>query len=227
MGSESQSINFHPQVLGAAQQKGLRQLGQIMTTQQFYLGGGTALAIHLGHRRSVDFDWFTYERMADPLRLAQNLNDQGVTFVTEQVERGTLHGSISGVRVSFLEYRYPLLQPLVAWPTFGCALASPADLACMKLSALAQRGAKKDFVDIYALGMKYCSLSDMLSWYKKKYAVTDLTHVLYSLAYFDDADRERMPRMFWDNNWRTIKKTISQWVKNMDTSSLERPTQPR
>ena len=142
--------------------------------------------------------------------------------MTGNIERGTLHGSVSGVQVSFLEYRYPLLRPLVAWPMFGCMLASPEDLACMKLSALAQRGAKKDFVDVYALGIKYCSLSDMLGWYQQKYAVTDLTHVLYSLAYFDDADRERMPRMFWDSNWRTIKKTIVQWLQDLGTSSLAR-----
>lgn len=223
MGSESQSVSFHPQVLGAAQQKVLRRLGPLMATQQFYLGGGTALAIHLGHRRSVDFDWFTRERIADPLHLARDLSDQDIAFVTGNIERGTLHGSISGVQVSFLEYRYPLLQPLVAWPMFGCILASPEDLACMKLSALAQRGAKKDFVDVYALGIKYCSLSDMLGWYQQKYAVTDLTHVLYSLAYFDDADRERMPRMFWDSNWRTIKQTIAQWLQELGRSPLARP----
>jgi len=73
------------------------------------------------------------------------------------------------------------------------------------------------------LGIEYCSLSDMLGWYQQKYAVTDLTHVLYSLAYFDDADRERMPRMFWDSNWRTIKKTIVQWLQALGTSSLARP----
>ena len=80
-----------------------------------------------------------------------------------------------------------------------------------------------DFVDLYALEIEYCSLSDMLGWYQQKYAVTDLTHVLYSLAYFDDADRERMPRMFWDSNWRTIKKTIVQWLQALGTSSLARP----
>jgi hypothetical protein len=60
----------------------------------------------------------------------------------------------------------------------------------------------------------------MLGWYQRKYAVTDLAHVLYSLAYFDDADRERMPRMFWDSDWRTIKNTIAQWVKNLGTFSF-------
>jgi predicted nucleotidyltransferase component of viral defense system len=214
-------VNFHPQILQAAQKKALLKLGPVMTAQRFYLGGGTALALQLGHRRSVDLDWFTQERIADPLRLAQDLNDQGVSFVTRHVERGTLHGSVSGVRVSLLEYRYPLLQPPILWPTFGCKLASLEDLACMKLSALSQRGAKKDFVDIYALGTKHCSLSELLGWYQQKYAVKDLTHVLYSLAYFDDADRERLPRMFWASDWRTIKKTISQWVRSLGTSSTE------
>lgn len=59
MGSESQPVNFHPQDLGTAQKKGLSQLGPFMTARQFYLGGGTALALHLGHRRSVDVDWQT------------------------------------------------------------------------------------------------------------------------------------------------------------------------
>ena len=119
-------------------------LGAIMTAQQFYLGGGTALAIHLGHRRSVDFDWFTRERIADPLQLARDLNDQDIAFVTGNIERGTLHGSVSGVQVSFLEYRYPLLQPLVAWPMFGCMLASRRPRLYETVSS-GTTGAKKDF----------------------------------------------------------------------------------
>lgn len=186
-----------------------------MTQWQFYLGGGTALAIYLGHRHSVDLDWFTGDRIIDPLRLAQDMRDEGISFVTGQIERGTLHGSVSSVRVSFLEYRYPLLRPLISWPEFECLIASLEDLVCMKLSALAQRGSKKDFVDIYALGLRYQSLQDMLRLYQQKYSVKDTAHVLYSLAYFHDADKERMPRMLWETGWRTIKKTIQGWVREV------------
>ena len=98
MGSESQSVSFHLHVLGTVQQKVLRQLGPLMDTQRFYLGGGTALAIHLGHRHSVDFDWFTCERIADPRHLTRDLNDQDIAFVMGNIERGTLHGSVSGVQ---------------------------------------------------------------------------------------------------------------------------------
>lgn len=186
-----------------------------MTEWRFYLGGGTTLAIHLGHRHSIDLDWFTGEGIPDPLRLAQDIRDKGVPFITGQIERGTLHGAISGIRVSFLEYRYPLLKLLVSWPEFTCQIASPEDLACMKLSALAQRGSKKDFVDIYALGLKYIPLKDMIRLYQQKYSVKDVAHVLYGLAYFDDADRERMPKMYWDIDWRTIKKTLQGWLKGL------------
>jgi len=183
--------------------------------QHYYLGGGATIAIYLGHRHSVDLDWFTEEGITDPMRLAQNIRDKGIPFVTGQIERGTLHGTISGVRIRFLEYKYPLLKPLIIWQKAACQLATLEDLACMKLSALTQRGSKKDFVDIYALGLRYFSLRDMLRLYQKKFSVEDMGHVLYGLSYFDDADKERLPKMFWDTDWRTIKKTIQGWVKEV------------
>src|SRR5207237_7264645 len=110
---------------------------------------------------------------------------------------GTLYGTVAGVRISLLEYRYPLLRPATWWRPGRCRIASPADLAAMKLAAVAQRGAKKDFVDLYALGRSGGSLRQFLRWYRRKYAVGDVAHLLYSLAYFDEADRERMPRLLW------------------------------
>jgi hypothetical protein len=85
----------------------------------------------------------------------------------------------------------------------------------MKLAAVAQRGAKKDFLDVYALGWRSCSLRQMLRWYQEKYGVQDVAHVLYSLTYFADADPDRMPRLMWDVNWRTIKATIRGWVREV------------
>ncbi len=119
------------------------------------------------------------------------------------------------MRVSFLEYRYPLLKPLIPWQQAACPLASLEDLTCMKLSALSQRGSKKDFVDIYALGLRCFKLREMLRLYQKKYSVEDIGHVLYGLSYFDEVDQERLPRMFWEVNWTRIKKTIQGWVKEV------------
>jgi hypothetical protein len=85
----------------------------------------------------------------------------------------------------------------------------------MKLSAVAQRGARKDFCDIYALGKKVFTLSQMLGFYQKKFGIRDIGSVLYGLVYFDDAESERMPRMILDVTWKEIKKTILGWVKEI------------
>jgi hypothetical protein len=120
--------------------------------------------------------------------------------------------------MALLEYRYVLLDDVQEWAEYGCTIASLDDLACMKLSAIAQRGAKKDFVDIYALGTHYRGLAEMLNSYRAKFGIEDIAHVLYGLAYFDDADQERMPRMLWDVSWRTMKRTIQQWVQELARS---------
>jgi hypothetical protein len=208
-------MSFHDEILTARQRKALHLLGPRTAERSFYLAGGTAIALHLGHRRSVDFDWFLSDRMADPLRLAGEIREDGVPFQTGEVARGTLYGSVHQVRVSFLEFRYPLLDPLLPWPEYGCRLAGLRDLACMKLSAITQRGSRKDFVDLYALGQTGQALRDMLAWYREKFGVEDLGHVLYALAYFDDAEAERMPRMVWKTSWKEIKQTIQIWVRDL------------
>jgi hypothetical protein len=181
--------------------------------RKIFIWGGTALAIYFGHRASVDLDWFTSKSVGDVMILAQSLRNAKLDFLTEQTAPGTLHGSVSTVRVTFLEYQYPLLNELTYWPEAGCSLASLEDLACMKLSAVAQRGARKDFCDIYALGIKRFSLEEMLDLYRKKFGIQDIGHILYGLVYFDDAESERMPKMLWNAKWTEIKRTIQSWVK--------------
>jgi hypothetical protein len=206
-------MKYHMEGLKPKQGKVLRQMGPVMQQRGFYLGGGTALAIYYGHRLSVDLDWFTPERMDDALVLAGSLREAGLDFVTTQTGPGTLHGTIQGVRVTFLEFRYPLLQPPTHWKEMGCSLASLDDLACMKLSAIAQRGARKDFCDIYVLGTKHRPIRELFGLYQRKFHVSDIGPVLYGLSYFDDADEERMPHMLMDVQWRTVRKTIEGWVK--------------
>ena len=193
----------------------LKSLGVQMSARGFYLAGGTALAIHLSHRISVDLDWFTSTSFEDGMILAQSLRNSNIALEIEQVSPGTLHGSVNGVRVTFLQYQYPLLKPIEHWNEMSCPLASLEDLACMKLSAVAQRGARKDFCDIYALGKNAFSLSQMLGFYQKKFSIRDIGSVLYGLVYFDDAESERMPRMLLDVSWREIRNTILGWVKEV------------
>lgn len=208
-------MKYHVESLNKKQFSVLQKLAPIVQQKDFYLGGGTALAIYFGHRTSVDLDWFTSKQVGDAMILAQSLRNANLDFVTEQTASGTLHGSISNVRITFLEYQYPLLQAPMHWKEVDCSLASLEDLACMKLSAVAQRGARKDFCDIYALGIKQFSLKEMLDFYHTKFGIQDIGHVLYGLAYFDDAESERMPKMLWDVKWTEIKKTIQGWIKTL------------
>ncbi len=208
-------MKFHVEGLNSKQFQILRKFGREFDRRGFYLGGGTALAIYFGHRLSVDLDWFTSNAIEDPLLLAESLCGSGLGFRTTQSAPGTLHGTFMGVRVSFLEYRYPLLQSLMPWKEMNCSLASLDDLACMKLSAIANRGARKDFCDIYMLGTKHRSLPEMLRLYQRKFKMDDIGPVLYGLSYFDDAESERMPRMLLNVQWRTIKQAIQEWVKEV------------
>ena len=205
-------MNWHPECLSAAQKAVVGQLGPPLSEKGFYLAGGTAVALHFGHRLSVDLDWFTNHAFADPLQLAAQLRSAGLAFETTQIGPGTLHGATGGVRISLLEYQYPLLGPAEDWLEGPCLVASLADLAAMKLSAIAQRGSRKDFVDLWALGSRHARLPEMLELYRRKYEVRDMAHLLYSLSYFDDADEEPMPRMLNGADWQSIKTTIREWV---------------
>ena len=95
-------MKFHDEVLSANQQRALRELGSVMDDLRFSLGGGTAVAIHLGHRESLDLDWFTEARIENPFGLAEEIRGRGTEMRVVSVQRGTLHGEVHGVRVSFI-----------------------------------------------------------------------------------------------------------------------------
>lgn len=213
LGGESSTLNPHAEILTPTQKSVLCEIGSRATPRGFYLGGGTALGVHLGHRQSVDLDWFTGERIEDPLGLAKELQDQGLALRIGSMQRGTLHADVGGVRVSFLEYRHPLLTSPISSPDLGCLLASLEDLAAMKLLAVDQRGAKKDFIDIHALAERGFALEKMLEMFRRKFAVEDISRTLYSLSYFEDADADPMPKMFTSVSWEQVKADIRDWVK--------------
>jgi hypothetical protein len=205
-------MSIFTNVLDAHRHQVLREIGPRLTEHGFYLGGGTALALQLGHRISVDFDWFRSEPIVDPLRLKVQVFGRRSGVVIRETAPGTLHLTVDGVSVSMLEYSYPSLRHLIYPRDLPCSLAAPADLATMKLSAIADRGAKKDFVDIYALVVAKASLRTLLRWYRQRFGPESLPHVMRSLVYFDDAARQRMPRMLWPLSWPTVKAAMERWV---------------
>lgn len=211
-------MKIFSEVLTAKQRRILRRFGPLLSKGGFYLAGGTALAMQLGHRKSVDLGWFTNAKISDPLRLANELKREDNQVAIDTIDQGTLHCTIADVRLSFLEYPHPLLKRLIAAREYACRLAAPADIAAMKLAAVSQRGAKKDFIDVYALLESGYPLEELLAFYAKKYSVSDRGHVLYSLAYFEDADQDQMPSMLWKVDWLAIKRKIAEAIRQ--TASL-------
>ncbi|TNF37675.1 MAG: hypothetical protein EP329_02490 [Deltaproteobacteria bacterium] len=204
-------MSFYREVLPETQQRVLGELGPVAMAAGYYLGGGTAVALHVGHRQSIDLDWFRPAPLDAPLELASEIRDAGLPLDVSSVAPGTLHGRCGAVRVSFLTYRYDTLEALVPWPEMGCQVASLRDLACMKLAAAAQRGSRKDLVDVAVLLDRF-TLSEMLASYSARYGVDDTTHVLYGLTYFDDAESEPSPRMLARLSWAQVKERLMREV---------------
>lgn len=180
-----------------------------------YLAGGVAVASTLRHRLSLDIDLFVphaFDSEQFVERLAGKLKDYQVTGRAV----GTVHLEVEGVPISVLSYRYPLLAPAEPRGGLPLAVASPDDLVCMKLSAIAGRGAAKDFWDLTGLleaGAARGSLAYAMTLYQTKFASVDVGHVIRSLAYFGDADRAPLPAGMTAEHWAAIKANVSEAVK--------------
>lgn len=178
----------------------------------FYLSGGTALALYLGHRESEDLDFFS-EQSFNPQHLETELRSLG-TLDKTQLEEGTVNTFLDGVKLQFLEYPYSLLEPFLRWQ--HVQLSSVLDIACTKLQTISMRGSKKDFIDFYFLLNSY-SLQELLQAAQKKYRNVDYnqTHILKSLVYFEDAEGQPMPRMHKEVKWEDVETKMKEVVKTI------------
>lgn len=179
----------------------------------FYLAGGTACAIQLRHRISVDLDFFQ-EALFQADELSQQLLAEGIILTAEELGPGTIKGQLAGTAVSFFHYPYPLLSPPIPWE--GIQLASLLDIALMKVTAIASRGAKKDFVDLSYI-LQHLGPQTVFVRFSEKYPLERLDpyHYLRSLTYFEDAEAEPDPRMLVPWSWEAtkdyFKTVIREW----------------
>lgn len=190
----------------------LEKISKQSFIQDFYLVGGTALALHFGHRESIDLDFFSAQDFSLE-KLKKELSVIGRYSLTNE-EDGTLDGMLDDVKLTFIRYEYPILFPLIDWD--GVKLADERDIACMKIDAISSRGSKKDFVDLYFLLEKY-SLSELFSFFEKKYSHIEYnkSHLLKSLVYFDDAEEDMSPKMLKDVSWETVKTKIREETRKL------------
>ncbi len=197
---------MHTEILTATQLAVLDGLTAVPAVREFYLAGGTALALRHGHRRSVDFDFFR----STPFTEQELLVTLERAFPgLERLPAGeqTLYVRLSGVTTSFFLYPYRQLENVEATP-WGFGLASDSDIAAMKIEAIAGRGSRKDFIDLRVLSRAGLSLDAAFELFDRKYGTqrTDRYHRLRALAYFEDAEREPMPDMLIPFDWDEAKR---------------------
>jgi len=184
----------------------LELLKKLMTEKlfsEFNLVGGTSLALQMGHRNSVDIDLFGNAEINVEL-FTEKLKNFGDVVIT-QSSKNILITKVNDIKVDFVNYKYPLLSDFLVLENIR--MLSTKDISAMKLNAIAGRGSKKDFIDLYFLLQEY-SLKEILSFYEQKYYDGSLFMVEKSLTYFDDADQQLQPKMFRDFDWEDCKKTI-------------------
>lgn len=191
----------------------LALLGKSGILKNAYLAGGTALALQLGHRISVDFDFFTTKEFK-PKDFSAKLSTLG-SFVQEQASEGTVLGTFEGVRFSLFIYKYSLVASLQKYLSLD--IANIKDIAAMKIDAVASRGVKRDFVDLYFICKSGCSLAEILKYYDKKYGklASNLIHVQKSLVFFEDAEPDQMPTMIKKVSWEEIKYFFETEIKKL------------
>ena len=194
--------------LSEEQRRTLDRLRAASERLGLYLAGGTAIAIHLGHRTSRDLDLFSREPNLDLERVRSDLVELANSEVIS-ISDATLALRVDGVPVDVVRYPYPLLNP--TWPgPRAFPIASLEDLATMKLSAAARRGIRRDFWDLHEIFQNgTVTLESALESYVRRYGLkeSDLYHVVKSLTFFDDAEADViMPEGMSKETWDAIKE---------------------
>ena len=195
--------------ISPAQQDAAARLAPLLPADA-YLAGGIAIAAALDHRSSLDLDVFM--RTTDPRSLIAKLGHvRGAKVISQASD--TLELEIGEIPTSLLRYSYPNLVAPAPVDPIAIPCASLVDLTAMKLSAISNRGAAKDFWDLHDLILhRGIDLSSALAEFERKYIDIDTGAVVRSLAYFGDADAEPLPRGLDADTWAAIKADTRRWV---------------
>jgi len=193
--------------------KALAILGKSHLMDNAYLAGGTACALQLGHRISVDLDFFTAKEF-EAKELIRSLKRIG-KFEVEKQSWGTILGALEGIKFSVFVYKYPVLFPFKS--IFGVNILDLQDIAAMKIDAISTRGIKRDFIDLYFICKKGISLNEILAFYNRKYGTlaSNIVHIQKSLVYFVDAEATAMPKMLKKVDWENVKKYFEYEVRKL------------
>ena len=172
----------------------LKKLQRDKTFEKYFLVGGTALSLQIGHRESYDIDLFTRDNINKEEIFNYLINNFNEEYQIHNVQNIILQISINDIKVDFVKYDYDFIEEIKIEE--GIRFLGKKDISAMKLMAVANRGDQaKDFIDIYYL-LNEITLDDMFKYYKIKYKQNDISPVKRSLIYFDDITK---------SNWLSVK----------------------
>lgn len=199
-------MTLHPETLPENTLNVFVRLKGMIKTDRFVLAGGTALALQLGHRISEDLDFFTSRRFSSE-ELFQKIKRRKLSPVVLQEGKGTLTVLAEGVKLSFFHYDYPFQEKPVVFE--GIPIADVVDIASMKIIAINQRGAKRDFVDLYFI-LQTFPFWKIAGNLVQRYGAERIHPVQTgkSLVYFADAENDPEPRYCSKERpeWHRVKK---------------------
>lgn len=214
--------NFKEYALDNNQKKIIKNLEFLMDIG-FYLAGGTALSLQIGHRRSYDLDFYT-QKDFNGKELARTIHNRfGRDLQSSKSALNTLSVKIKNTEISFFQYSYKLIRKTINYRSI--LVASKEDIAAMKIDAIIGRGTKRDFADIYFL-LKEFGLKKIIELTKIKYGkLFNEQNCLYALRYFKDAEVSQKDRkklyIYSSVDWKEIKSYISNQVISYQKSIIK------
>ncbi len=214
--SHDTTVNWHLEALPTAARRALERLSTSdwLNDSAWYLAGGTALTLQVGHRTSVDLDFFLPKNEFNLIDILQHFSEPD--WITDIARENTIYGQFLGAKVSFIAY--PFFVPKQTYLQYGqIKVLQSRDIGVMKIIAISQRGRKRDFLDLYWLCQNIQPLREFIRLLPEQYPSVshDLHHIIKSLVYFDDAENDPTPNLNFQADWRLIKKFFQEETKKL------------
>jgi hypothetical protein len=202
---------LHKETVTAGTLELLKDLMQDENLNDFFLVGGTALSLQIGHRISIDIDLFSLNPFDENEMLVYLESKKGLQL--DYLSKNTIKGQISETKIDLITHSYPLVKPLLL--SEGIRLAGLEDIAAMKLNAIVGNGTRlKDFIDVAFLS-GYLSLKTMMDVYEDKYASRNPLLTMKALNYHKDINFKEPVHIIAGNyTWKTIENRLQEMTKS-------------